>query len=94
MGEKPAVHHRPAAGSQHGEAPQLPLCRPEQEEEGSGKGGQPEAQVQPGGQTGQQAAEGAQQIVHHGGAGPQQDGLAEEQQLPGDHHPHAIRTGG
>lgn len=89
-GEGAEKEHRAAQRPQHHEAPQNPVPPPQEEEEGHGAHAEAVEPVQQGGTAGQAQAEGAQEVVQHGGGHAQQDGLAEGRQLQGErgaHHP-------
>ena len=92
LGKGAEKQHCAAQGPQHQKSPQLTVGPPQQKQEGGGCHGQAVSAVQPSGEPGSAEPEGPQQVVQHPCGQPQQDGLTEEQQLPGDLDPHPPRS--
>ena len=83
-GAKGEKQHGAAGHSHQHEQPQLTLGAVEGEKEQDPGADHAVQAVQRAGEPGQPQPEGPQQVVQHPQKGPQQDGLAEQQQLGGD----------
>ena len=82
------IEDRAARRAQNGEAPEFPVGGA-QEEHGGGDGQEKSVkEVQRGGDTGQAAAEGAEEVIDHPGGRAQQDGLPEQEELSGNDDAH------
>ena len=84
MREGAEKQHCAAHSTKHHKAPQLPAAPIHEKGEDGGACCQTIGRVQRGGQSGQPQPKGAQQIVQQPDRQPQQDGLAEDEQLVGD----------
>ena len=83
-GAKGEKQHGTAGHSRQHEQPQLTLGAVEGEKEQDPGADHAVQAVPRAGEPGQPQPEGPQQVVQHPQKGPQQDGLAEQQQLGGD----------
>lgn len=93
-GEGAEEYHGAAQRAQDDEAPQNPVSPPQEEEKEGGAHRQAVAPVQPAGKPGKPQAEGAQEVIQHGGGHTQQNRLAKGLQLGRGLYAHIIRRGG